>query len=71
VRLSFRQITDKVEYYWITRSAHDASDFSLWTFNGKTLKVSHWQLGLAPYLFDSGDLTDIYIYIYIYIIGFT
>ncbi|KAI8605643.1 RIC1-domain-containing protein [Dissophora ornata] len=39
VRLSFRQITDKVEYYWITRSAHDANDFSLWTFNGKTLKM--------------------------------
>ena len=41
MRLSFRQITDKVEYYWITRSAHDASDFSLWAFNGKTLKVRH------------------------------
>ncbi|KAF9197029.1 hypothetical protein BGZ50_002740 [Haplosporangium sp. Z 11] len=39
VRLSFRQITDRVEYYWITRSAHDASDFSLWAFNGKTLKM--------------------------------
>ncbi|KAF9319914.1 hypothetical protein BG003_007759 [Podila horticola] len=39
VRLSFRQITDKVEYYWITRSTHDVNDFSLWTFNGQTLKM--------------------------------
>ncbi|KAF9570180.1 hypothetical protein EC968_002119 [Mortierella alpina] len=39
VRLSFRQITEKAEYYWITRSAHDANDFSLWAFNGKTLKM--------------------------------
>ncbi|KAF9913412.1 hypothetical protein BX616_010073, partial [Lobosporangium transversale] len=39
VRLSFRQITDKVEYYWITRSAHDNNDYSLWVFNGKTLKM--------------------------------
>ncbi|KAF9586012.1 hypothetical protein BGW38_010406 [Lunasporangiospora selenospora] len=39
VRLSFRQITEKVEYYWITRSAHDANDFSLWAFNGNTLKM--------------------------------
>ncbi|KAG0293497.1 hypothetical protein BGZ98_002152, partial [Dissophora globulifera] len=39
VRLSFRQICDKVEYYWITRSAHNANDFSLWVFNGKTLKM--------------------------------
>lgn len=47
MRLSFRQITDKVEYYWITRSAHDANDFSLWAFNGTTLKVTITKCDIA------------------------
>ncbi|KAG0227961.1 hypothetical protein BGW41_003585 [Actinomortierella wolfii] len=39
VRLSFRQIANNIEYYWITRSTSDVADYSLWAFNGQKMKM--------------------------------
>ncbi|KAG0258412.1 hypothetical protein DFQ27_004650 [Actinomortierella ambigua] len=39
IRLSFRQISNNIEYYWITRSTSDVADYSLWAFNGQKMKM--------------------------------